>query len=160
LEPGEPEEFIDFMIKYRDWVAIKRMGIRQDTKPHEIVFHLAGIRGSIDKRAYSLLGIKTAVIDAFAASLTAGQRKSYDSLSTAIASLGKPEAKRVIDEACGENKDLKPLAETYLLDRTITGIGYDTFLNQQAMSKIWKELKLPKQRGRKAKKEEPGADSA
>ena len=154
----EPDQFIDFMIKYKDWVAIKRMGIRDNTTPQEVVFHLAGVRGSIDKKAYGILGIKTSVIDSFAENLAKGQRKSYDTLSALISSLGKPEAKKIVEEACAGNNDLKPLVETYLLDKVITSLGYDTFLNQAAMSKIWKELKLPKLRGRKAKKpDEPAA---
>ncbi len=146
----EPDQYIDFLIKYKDWIAIKRIGIRENTTPQEVAFHLAGIRGSMDKKVYGILGIKTEPMDAFAESAVKDQKRNYDSLSAAIATLGKQEARKAVDDACSGNKDLKPLAETYLLDKIITSMGYDTFLNQTAMSKIWKELKLPKQRGRKA----------
>ncbi|MCL5430026.1 MAG: DUF2666 family protein [Candidatus Marsarchaeota archaeon] len=145
----EPEEYVDFLVKYKDWIAIKRMGIRSNTKPEEIVFQLAGIRNAIDNRAFGILGIKTNVLDSYAGEATKGMRKSPDSLAEAAKRFGASEAKSAIEQAC-DNKDVKPLAEIYLLGKIISNLGYDTSINQVAMSKIWKNLKVPKPRGRVA----------
>ncbi|MGH2638311.1 MAG: DUF2666 family protein, partial [Rhabdochlamydiaceae bacterium] len=42
----DPSEYVDFMVKYKDWISIKRLVIRPDTKPQEIAFALAGIRAT------------------------------------------------------------------------------------------------------------------
>lgn len=154
----EPEEYVDFMVKYRDWIAIKKMGVYEGTRPEEVSFHLALIRSLIDKKAFLILGIKTDALDRFAANSTAGLRKNPASFAAIGQSFGSAAAKAAIEQAC-DNKELKPLAETYLLGKMITSIGYDTSLNQDAMSKIWKDLKIKKPPGRgpgkKAKAEQP-----
>ncbi len=154
----EAEEYVDFMVKYKDWIALKRMGIRETTKPEEIVFHLAGIRRVIDNKSYGLLGIKTQVLDAYANAATAGLRKNANSLATVAQKFGESDAKGAIDQAC-DNKNLKPLAEIYLLSKMVTNTGYDTSINQEAMSKIWKELKVKKPRGRLGSKAKPTVDA-
>jgi len=147
----EPEEYIDFMAKYKDWIAIRRLGIRADTKPEEVVMHMAGVRSLIDSKSYPMLGIKLGILDECAGKLTAGVRKSYASLSDVIKSLSGSEAKSAIDTAC-ENKALTPIAEVYLLSKTITNLGYDTGINPAQMAKIFPGLKMPKvPMGRKKK---------
>jgi hypothetical protein len=139
------------MAKYKDWIAIKRMGIREGTKPEEIVYHLAGIRNTLDARMYKMLGIDTALLDAAAESVSNGLRKGYGSLSQAISGLGSAEARGAVENACAANKALGRLAETYLLGKVITNLGYDTSINQLQLSKIFPELKPPKAPGRRKK---------
>lgn len=146
----EPSEYVDFMVKYKDWISIKRLGIRPDTKPEEVAFALSGIRATADTRSYSILGIDTKVLDACADDITKGQKKGYDSLAAALSKLSSAEAKRAIDESC-QNKDLAGFATAYMMSKVISNIGYETGITQAAMSKIWKGLKLPKQKGRKPK---------
>ncbi|MDE1868907.1 MAG: DUF2666 family protein [Candidatus Micrarchaeota archaeon] len=146
----EPSEYVDFMVKYKDWISIKRLGIRPDTKPQEIAFALAGIRATADTRSYSILGINTATLDACADSITKGQKKSFDSLAAALSKAGSAEAKRAVDESC-QNKELTGFASAYLMSKIISNVGYETSISQTAMSKIWKELKPPKPRGRAPK---------
>jgi hypothetical protein len=149
----EAEEYIDFMAKYKDWISIKRIGIRPDTKPEEVAYYLAGIRSTIDSKAYSFLGIKTSVIDEFIGRITNGKRKSYGALSEVVNSINSPDAKAALADACGEHKDQIPLAEIYLLGKAISSIGFDISLNQGAMSKVFPDLKPPKKPpgGRKKK---------
>ena len=59
----EPEEYIDFMAKYKDWVSIKRIGIRPETRPEEVVHYLAGVRTTIDVKSYPMLKINTQMLD-------------------------------------------------------------------------------------------------
>jgi Protein of unknown function (DUF2666) len=147
----EPEEYIDFMAKYKDWIAIRRLGIRADTRPEEVVMHMAGVRTLIDSKSYPMLGIKVGILDEYANKLTNGARKSYATLGKAIESLSASETKSIIDSAC-ENKALTPIAEVYLLSKTITNLGYDTGINPAQMAKIFPGLKMPKvPMGRKKK---------
>ena len=142
----EPNEYIDFMAKYKDWISFKRLGIRPDTKPEEIVHHMAGIRSIIDGKAYLLLGIKTDLLDGHANKITSGMRKGYGSLAKAVESMGGEETKNALANSC-ENKELVPIAETYLLGKVLTNLGYDTGINQATMAKIFPNLKMPKAPG-------------
>ena len=151
----EPEEYVDFMAKYRDWISIKRIGIRPDTRPEEVVQHLSVIRGVVDSKSYALLGIKTSILDKCADSICAGSRKSYESLSAAVAKLGGAEARRAVAESCA--KELSPLADIYLLGSVLNKMGYDCAINPKVMSKIYPDLKPPKMplgRGKGKKSEE------
>ena len=150
----EPTEYIDFMAKYKDWISIKKLGIRDYTKPEDIVYHLAGIRNTLDGRMFKILGIDTAKLDAAADNATNGMRKGYSSLSTAINNLASSEAKKAIEDSCAANNGLKPFAETYLLQKVVTNLGYDTSLNQTQMSKVFPDLKPPKAPGMGRKKKE------
>ncbi len=149
----EPEEYIDFMAKYRDWISIKRLGIHSDTKPEEVVHHLAAIRSTIERKSYTFLGIKTEILDEHAKSLCSGMKKNYNSLSSTIGKMSNPETKRVLESA--SSKQLMPIAEAYLLGRMVSTIGFDTEINQTMMSKIFPDLKPPRVPGRlgKSKKE-------
>ncbi len=149
----EPDEYIDFMAKYKEWIAIRRLGIRPGTTPQEIVYHMAGIRNTIDSKAYAVLGINTGVLDKFADDATSGVRKGSAGLAAVAAKIGDAAARQAAGDACADKK-LEPLAEIYLLGKMITNLGYDTSINQSVMSKVFPELKPPKQlktAGRKKK---------
>ena len=158
----EPSEYIDFMAKYRDWISIKRMGIYNDTKPEEVVFHLALVRSTIDGKAFALLGIRTGALDAVAEKVTSGKRKNYQSLAEAISSLASPETKKAIAEACGEKAELAPVAKIYLLGRVLANLKFDAGINQAVLSRIYPNLKVKKPMGRRPRKAaaaEPAAES-
>ncbi|MDE1856992.1 MAG: DUF2666 family protein [Candidatus Micrarchaeota archaeon] len=150
----EPSDYIDFIAKYRDWISVKRMGIRPETKPEEVVYHLAGIRTTIDSKAYRLLGINTSVLDTEAARLASGQRKGFQSLGQAISNIEGKESKAALESACGEKRELKPIAEIYLLSKVASELKMDVSINQLIMSKIFPELKPPKAPGRGRKKKQ------
>ncbi len=147
----DPEEYVDFLAKYKEWVSIKRMGIRPNTRPEEIVFHLAAIRNTIDAKAFPILGIKTAPLDVEAARLTQGKRKSFASLSEAIAAMSGSESKRAVEEACSEKRELSPIAWEYLLGKVLNSLEYDASINQKTISKIFPDLKVKKPLGRQKK---------
>ena len=136
----EPDEYVDFMAKYKDWISFKRLGIRPNTTPQEVVYHLAGIRTVAESRMYPLLGIKTEVLDSYAESATQGLKKR--DLPQVVARLDSPEAKQAI--VASSNETLAPLAKVYLLNKLITNVGLETGINQPAMSKVFPELKPPK----------------
>jgi len=146
-----PEEYVDFAVKYKEWVTIKRMHILPDPKPEEVAFHLAGIRSTIDGKAYGILGIDISSLDAFAESATGTLRKGITSTGEVLSRLGTPEAKKAIENAC-TNKAVLPLAKTYLLNRLVVSMNVQTGLTQETMSKLFPNLKAPKFPGRMPKK--------
>ncbi len=142
----EPSEYIDFMAKYKDWIAIKRLGIKEDTKPEEIAGHLAAIRGIADAKAYLFLGIDTEMLDKYVESVAKGKSRSFGSVAEVFSNLGS-EAAKVVEEAC-RGKPHKQIAEAYLVSRIMNRIGYDTAVELLALSKIYPEIKPPRVPGR------------
>jgi len=148
---SEERDSIDFLAKYKDWIAIKKMSISDDTKPEEIAFHLASIRQTIDKKAFEVLGIDTKQLDELANKITSGARKSYKALAEAIASLGSQEARDIVAKACNGKEELQEVANAYLLRRVVQNLGFDFDVNQEMLAKVYPQLKIPKPLGRKPK---------
>ena len=146
----EPEEYIDFMAKYRDWISIRRLGIRSDTKPEEVAHYLAGVRSTANEKAYSFLQIDTKALDGKAKEMCSGMRKSYSSLATALQKMEGTDAKRAVSESC--SKELAPIAEAYLIGRIMSEVGYESGISQGAMAKAFPGLKMPKAPGLGRKK--------
>ena len=146
------DDHIDFTAKYGKWVSIRRMTIHQDTKPEEVVYHLAGIRAAVEGKSFSFLGIDTAALDGYSLKLKGGAGKGgLGALASAIAKLEGSEAKGVISAAVPD-KQLSKVAASYLLNRVISDFGYSTSVGQLELSKIYKHLKPPKMpRAKKAK---------
>ena len=142
---------IEFSAKYKDWVVIKKATVYEDTKPEEIAFALASIRQTLDKKAFEFLGIDLQSLDSYADGITGGKAKRYNDLAAAIQGLGTPEAKAAVEKAIGEKQELKEIANTYMLRRTIQNLKFDTDMNQEMLAKAYKHLKLPKPPGRKPK---------
>ena len=140
----EPNEYIDFMARYRDWITIKRLGIRVNTRPEEIALHLSVIRGSIEPKLYRLLDIDTDSLDGLAGDLTKGMRKGYDSLAQVLPKLKEQGAKEVIRKAC-RNQDTAHIAESYLLGRILSNLGSEAFATPKMLVKVFPDLKMPKQ---------------
>ncbi len=141
----EPEEYIDFMAKYRDWISIKKLGIRSDTKPEEVAHYLAGVRSTANEKAYSFLQIDTKALDSKAKEICSGMRKSYSSLTAALHMMESADTKRAVSESC--SKELAPIAEAYLIGKIVSGVGYESGISQEAMAKAFPGLKMPKTPG-------------
>ena len=147
----DDSDSIEFLAKYKDWVAVKKIRIDANTKPEEIAAQLSGIRQSIDKKAFELLGIDTAKLDAYAARLTSGSRKSYNTLAQIVQKLGTGDAKETITAATNSKQELNEIASTYLFRRTVQGLSFDFDVNAEMLEKAFPGLKLPKPPGRKPK---------
>ncbi len=142
---------IEFAAKYGQWVAIKRMSITGDTKPEEVVFNLAAIRQSLDRKSFEFLGINVAILDAYATTVTGEGRKSISNLVQAIQAIASKEAKSAVDQAVNGKPELTEIANVYLLRKIAQNLKYDFDVNTDLLTKIYPNLKLPKPRGRKAK---------
>lgn len=141
---------IEFFARYKDWLAVKKISIGSNTKPEEIVLQLAGIRQSIDRKAFEILGIDTKALDAYAAEMVGGQRKSYGALAQIIQNMGKQEAKERIGKAAGKT-ELVEIAATYLFRKAVQNLAFDFDVNQDMLQKAFPGLKIPKPPGRKRK---------
>ncbi len=147
----EENDSIEFLAKYKGWVAVKKIHIDTGTKPEEIAAQLAGIMQSMDRKSFELLGIDTARLDAYAAQLTSGSRKSYSALAQAVQKLGTVEAKESITAATNSKPELAEIAATYLFRKTVQGLSFDFSVGIPMLEKAFPNLKLPKPPGRKPK---------
>ncbi len=145
---------LEFSAKWKDWVAVKKMTIRTDTKPEEIAFNLASIRQSIDRKAFEILGVYINIkdLDDYASKIVSGKKKNFKDIADAVQELSSPESKKTVEGSCIKNPDLKDIANAYLLRRVVQLLGLDFDVNQEMLAKAYKELKLPKPRGRQPKK--------
>ena len=103
----EPKEYIDFMARYRDWIAIKRIGIREGTDPKEVSLYLATVKETIEPKFYKFLEIDTHALDELADSMTKGMKKGYDSLAAVLPRMNDKSVKESILKACKDPKDLE-----------------------------------------------------
>jgi hypothetical protein len=147
----DPSEYVDFMAKYKGWLSIKRLGIRPNTSPQEIVMHLSNIRSAIDSRAYRILGINTEALDSLASRISSGKPKSPESLAFIIKELNSPETKKEISSACSTETAAKA-AQIYVFNKALESLNYDTSIKPQLMAKLFPELKLSVPRGMGRKK--------
>ncbi len=142
---------IEFLAKYKGWLAVKKIQIKEDTKPEEIALQLSSIRQSVDRKSFEILGIDTIALDAYATQLTTGARKSYGSLAEVVQKLGTGEAKEVAKNSTKGRPELVDIATTYLFRRTVQGLAFDFDVNPEILQKAFPNLKVPKPPGRKPK---------
>ncbi len=151
----EPSEYVDFMVKYKGWLAIKRLGIREHTTPQEVVMHLSSIRGAIDSRMYKMLGIDTDSIDTLAAELTSG-KKGPEAIGDSIRAAEQAPIKGRISAACSTSTATR-IAQIYLANKILFNLNVDVSLTPAIMAKLYPELKLstPKGVGVPGRKKKP-----
>ncbi len=142
---------IEFSAKYRDWLVIKKASVNEETKPEEIAFTLASIRQTLDRKSFEFLGIDLKALDSYVEGITAGKAKRFNDLASAIQALGTPGAKAAVEKSIGAKTELKDIANTYLLRKTLQNLKFDCDVNQEMLSKAYSYLKLPKPPGRKPK---------
>jgi len=140
----EPDQYIDFMVKYKDWISISRQELGEGTRPEEISFLLNNIRMSAELKYYTFLGIDLARLDSFAASAAAGL-KGYDDAGKALSQISGSAGKGEVAAACADPK-LKKVAESYLAARIIERLGIKTHIDATEMFKIYPGLKIYKKR--------------
>jgi hypothetical protein len=145
---------VEFSAKWKDWIAVKKLTIREDTKPEEVAFSLASIRQSIDRKAFEIFGehIDIVGLDSYASKIASNRKKNFKDMADVILQLSSTESKKVVENSCSKNPDLKDIASTYLFRKVVQALGFDFDVNQEMLAKIYKELKLPKPRGRQPKK--------
>ena len=147
----DSSDSIEFLARYKSWLAVKKIHISEDTKPEEIALQLSSIRQSIDKKSFEILGIDTASLDSYATQLTGGARKSYGKLAEIVQKLGTAEAKEIAAKACRGRVELSEIASTYLFRKAIQNLTFDFDVNPDMLQKAFPNLKIPKPPGRRPK---------
>ncbi|VVB77454.1 Uncharacterised protein [uncultured archaeon] len=145
------DDSIEFLAKYKDWVAVKRISITPETPPEEIVLQISGIRQSVDRKSFEILGVNTKAIDEYATTLTKGVRKSFPALAETVQKLGTKEVKEVLKGATNGKEELAEIAQTYLFRRVVQGLQFDFDVNHELLQKAYPKLKIPKPLGRRPK---------
>ena len=144
-------EEVVFNAKYKDWIAVKKLLINEDTKPEEVAAVLSSIQATLIRKAYDFSGINKAIVEELAQKLTAGKRKSYPNLAEVFSSMKPGEFKTALLAACPDPKYL-PIAESYLLCSVLSSLGFAPYLNSATLMETFPELKMPKPKGNFGKK--------
>ncbi len=118
------DDSIDFFARYKDWAVARSIAISDSTSPKEVAAYLAAVRGEIDERAFTVLGVDTKLLDSYSEGFTKQLKKGdYASLVAAYKSLGSQDAEPSISKASQNREDLKPFAKAYLLRSAAKRLG-------------------------------------
>ncbi|MFA6214388.1 MAG: DUF2666 family protein [Candidatus Micrarchaeia archaeon] len=147
MEEGE----VAFTARYRDWMVVKKLSIDEKTTPQEIAAALASMEATMSRKSYGFTGINLDAIEAVAARLSVGKRKSFASLAEALSALKPAELKAELLTACPTPAHL-PIAENYFVKCLLDGMGFKTNLDPETLSGAFPEIKVPKPRGNFGKK--------
>jgi len=148
------EEMVVFTARYRDWLVVKKLSIDERTTPQEVSAALASMEATISRKSYEFTGINREIVEAVAAKLSAGKRKSYVSLSEALSALKPAELKAQLLTACPTPAHL-PIAENYMVKCLLDSLGFKTNLDTETLSGTFPEIKVTKPRGNFGKKKKP-----
>jgi len=146
-----PEGEIAFTARYKEWMVIKKASIDDATAPQEVAAALASVEATISRKSFEFSGINTAKVSEIAGKLVKGKRKSFASLSEALAAFKPTELKTELLTACPTPAHL-PLAENYLLKCMLDLMGFRTNLDTETLSQVFPEIKVAKPRGNFGKK--------
>jgi hypothetical protein len=145
------QDEIIFTARYKDWMVVKKLLILESTTPQEVAAALASVEATLSRKSYSFTGINMDAVEAIAARLSGGKRKSFVSLSEALSSLKPTELKQELLTACPTPAHL-PIAENYLLKCMLDSLGFKTNLDTETLSGTFPEIKVTKPRGNFGKK--------
>ncbi len=127
-EKEEISDVIAFVGKYKDWVAIKKLGLGK-VKDYEVSGILGGINFTAVNKAFDFAGIEKD--DALVQRLTKGKRKSYGNAALCLKELGS--------------------ADAYVVCKALETLGFRPYASSHMLTDAYPDIKPPKQRGRKPK---------
>jgi hypothetical protein len=127
IKPSEEEiaDFIGFVGKYGNWVAVKKLGLEK-VQDYEVSGILAGINHTVVNKAFDFAGSAKG-----GAAIAAGKRKSFGNLLQCLRELG--------------GKD------TYVVCKSLEAIGYKPYASPEMLTDAHPDIKPPKVKGRKPK---------
>jgi hypothetical protein len=135
-KPEEEEigDFIGFMGKYRNWVAIKKLGLEK-AQDYEVAGILSGVNYTLVNKGFDFSGMKKD--DGLVESVVRGKRRAFGNVAIAL-------------------RELEPKLEgggsdAYLVCKTLEGIGYKPYASPDMLTDAYPDIKPPKVRGRKPK---------
>ncbi len=154
----EPAQYIDFMVKYKDWISIRRQAFDKDPRPEEAAYILSVIRSSIESRYYKILGIDVGRLDEYVSKIPLSG-KGYQSMGQALSNLESKEARNIAQEACAD-KRMKKIAESYMVLRLAERSNVKPYIDSNELLKIFPELKIYKPKMPKGAKKGSVADDS
>jgi hypothetical protein len=135
-KPSDEEigDFIGFIGKYKDWVAIKKLGMEK-VQDYEVSGILSGINHSIVNKAFEFAGVNKN--DSLVSSVTSGKRKSYANLAAVLKEL-EPKLPNGTDSA-------------YVVCKVFETLNYKPYASPDMLTEAYPDIKPPKVKGRKPK---------
>jgi len=128
------EDFIGFVGRYKEWVAIKKIGL-EDVKDYEVSGILAGIDHTVVNKAFVFAGIDKG--DAVVQSIAGGKRKSFGNASACLKEL--------------EQKLTGGAEDAYMICKTLETLRYKPYASPEMLTDAHPDIKPPKVKGRKPK---------
>lgn len=121
---AESEDSIDFFARYKEWVIARSIAISSATSPKDVAAYLVAVREDVDRRAFTVLGIDTKLLDDYSERFSKSMQKGdYASVVTIYKSLGSAEAEPEISKAAKNREELRPFAKAYLLRSAMQRLG-------------------------------------
>ncbi len=131
------ENEIAFIAKYKDWIAIKKMSISNETKDYEVAGILSNINTTLVRKAFDFMN-PNREMEKLAVTATRWKRKSFANLANAL---------RQISSSLSGNK----INDAYLLKHVFENLGFAPYANVDMLIQAYPDLKPIKPRGRIAK---------
>jgi len=129
-------EGIQFVVKFGDWVAVRKLTMEEKTEPLQVMEFLAGLSFSFDGKIEEFLGKEIDIqrLSSAVEEEMEGAGKGAKGVNEALAKVGGAKIGRVINELCDakarrpkEKKELKEFCKVYALRKAfkIAGLKVD-----------------------------------
>ncbi len=133
-EKEEIGDFIGFIGKYGEWIAIKKLGL-ENVQDYEVSAILAGINHTAVNKGFDFS--QAGKDDPLASSAASGKRKSFGNAALSLRALA-PKLRGGANDA-------------YAVCKTLEAVGYKPYASPEMLSDAHPDIKPPKVRGRKPK---------
>lgn len=127
---GGTEDFIGFIGKYKEWTAIKKLGITNKVQDYEVSGILSGVNFTVVNKAFDFSSSKKPIPD-----LSSLKRKSYSNILFALKKL----------------HELKLDNDPFVVCKTFETVGYKPYASPDMLTAAYPDIKPPKVKGRKPK---------
>lgn len=133
-EDEKPGDFIGFIGKYGQWVAIKKLGLEK-VQDYEVSGILSGINHTVVNKAFDLSG--AGKDDALVARVAGGKRKTFGNIAAALRELGG---------SLGGGP-----GDAYAVCKALETMGCKPYASPEMLTEAYPDIKPPKVKGRKPK---------
>lgn len=137
MDKTHPKDRIALLAKYKSWVAIKKMSIDSGVQDYEVSGTLCAINETLVKKSFDFAQVDQVSLETEAKKLTKGKRKSYPAIAEALDSI--PE------------KNQSKLERACILHCILSEFKVRPYAHREMLSKQYKDIKVPKPRGRMPK---------
>ncbi|MBN1159616.1 MAG: DUF2666 family protein [Candidatus Diapherotrites archaeon] len=98
------DDQIQFVGKYREWIAIKKMEITPESKPTEVALFLASLSETLERKTEDFLrgALDFTELDKEIEKLVPGPLKSEEEFAAVLKGLKSPKISKIINESIGK----------------------------------------------------------